>query len=414
MSTVDAKTPGISGPGHIGWHLQDEADMSVRDPREPAAAEGPGTRHVPDGDRPLLDARRPARRADERSTRSSSTRADVVGFDTYPVEGRCSLAQIDNVYWMQREIVSLTRRQADLPVDRGRPDGALPRERQDPTPAVVRAETWLAIAGGARGIGYFPDWWEETIRSEVRLTNREILALAPALLSPVAKANWSTESPVRIGARRYNGATYVIAVEHVDLGGDRGLLGARTRRSRAARLPRRPNRQAARRPRDGQAPRPRRRDVRRPAAAAGRQLPRATVGAMRSALALVAVLLGVVVLSSSAIGAESAPAARPARHDVRRLDRRLAQRTSPTRGSSSARALDLRLELAPCRKLVPVGCAYQGCSPAVGARHREVVVARRSSATSSSSPSATTTRRTTTRRTWRRWPTRSSIAGSRT
>ena len=42
--------------------------------------------------------------------------------------------------------------------------------------------------------------------------NREILALAPALLSPVTKANWSTESPVRIGARRYNGATYVIAV----------------------------------------------------------------------------------------------------------------------------------------------------------------------------------------------------------
>ena len=42
--------------------------------------------------------------------------------------------------------------------------------------------------------------------------NREILALAPALLAPVAKANWSTENPVRIGARRYNGATYVIAV----------------------------------------------------------------------------------------------------------------------------------------------------------------------------------------------------------
>ena len=35
------------------------------------------------------------------------------------------------------------------------------RENEDPTPtpAVVHAETWLAIAGGARGIGYFPDWW---------------------------------------------------------------------------------------------------------------------------------------------------------------------------------------------------------------------------------------------------------------
>ena len=53
----------------------------------------------------------------------------MIGFDTYPVEVRCSIAQIDNVYWMQRELVSLTARQADVPVDRGRPDGALPRER---------------------------------------------------------------------------------------------------------------------------------------------------------------------------------------------------------------------------------------------------------------------------------------------
>jgi hypothetical protein len=86
------------------------------------------------------------------------------------------------------------------------------RENEDPTPTIVRAETWLAIAGGARGIGYFPDWWEETIRNEVRLTNREILSLAPALLAPVTRVSWSTASPVRIGARRYNGATYVIAV----------------------------------------------------------------------------------------------------------------------------------------------------------------------------------------------------------
>jgi hypothetical protein len=85
-------------------------------------------------------------------------------------------------------------------------------ENEDPTPAVVRAETWLAIAGGARGIGYFPDWWVPEIRSEVRLVNREIVALAPALLSPVVRSSWSVESPVRVGARRYNGATYVIAV----------------------------------------------------------------------------------------------------------------------------------------------------------------------------------------------------------
>ena len=65
------------------------------------------------------------------------------------------------------------------------------RTNQDPTPTVVRAETWLAIAGGARGIGYFPDWWEESIRNEVRLTNREILALAPPSCPPSRRSNWS-------------------------------------------------------------------------------------------------------------------------------------------------------------------------------------------------------------------------------
>ena len=135
----------------------------------------------------------------------------MIGFDTYPVEVRCTVAQIDNVYWMQRELVALTRGKPTFQwIEAGPMEHC--RQNEDPTPTIVRAETWLAIAGGARGIGYFPDWWEESIRNEVRLVNREILALAPALLAPVTKANWSTENPVRIGARRYNGATYVIAV----------------------------------------------------------------------------------------------------------------------------------------------------------------------------------------------------------
>jgi hypothetical protein len=137
-------------------------------------------------------------------------RADVVGFDTYPVEGRCKIEEIDNVYWMQREIVALTGGKPTFQwIEAGPMEHC--RENVDPTPEVVRAETWLAIAGGARGIGYFPDWWVETIRSEVRQTNREILALAPALLSPSVRVNWSTESPVRVAVRRYNGATYIIA-----------------------------------------------------------------------------------------------------------------------------------------------------------------------------------------------------------
>jgi len=209
MSTVDASTPGISGPGLVGWHLPDEADMSVRVPANLPRPQGQGrvtfltvTDH--------FSQRAAAHDSGREIYNEFFARADVIGFDTYPVEGRCKPEQIDNVYWMQREIASLARGKPTFQwIEAGPMEHC--RDNVDPTPAVVRAETWLAIAGGAKGIGYFPDWWEETIRNEVRLTNREILALAPALLSPAVKANWSADGPVRIAARRYNGATYVIA-----------------------------------------------------------------------------------------------------------------------------------------------------------------------------------------------------------
>ncbi len=82
----------------------------------------------------------------------------------------------------------------------------------DPTPAMVRGETWLAIAAGAVGIGYFPDIWPEAIRGEVAKLNQEIVALAPALLGEQGGASGSSRSPVKIGARKHNGALYIIAV----------------------------------------------------------------------------------------------------------------------------------------------------------------------------------------------------------
>jgi hypothetical protein len=210
MSTVDAKTPGVSGPGVVGWHLPDEADVSVGRAETLPRPKATGrvtfltlTDHFSERAAPPPNGKSiyPA----------FFERADVIGFDTYPVEVRCSLAQIDNVYWMQRELIALTGGKPTFQwIEAGPMEHC--RQNEDPTPAVVRAETWLAIAGGARGIGYFPDWWVEEIRAEVRLTNREILALAPALLAPIAQASWSAGGPVRIGARRYNGATYVIAV----------------------------------------------------------------------------------------------------------------------------------------------------------------------------------------------------------
>jgi len=210
MSTVSASTPGIQGPGLVGWHLPDEADASVARTDDLPQPKANGrvtfltlTDHFSERAAPLPNGKT--------IYPGLFARADVVGFDTYPIEGRCSLAQLDNVYWMQRELAGLTGGKPTFQwIEAGPMEHC--RENADPTPTTVRAETWLAIAGGARAIGYFPDWWVDDIRTEVRQTNREIVALAPALLSPNADVSWSADGPVRIAAHRYNGALYVVAV----------------------------------------------------------------------------------------------------------------------------------------------------------------------------------------------------------
>ena len=77
----------------------------------------------------------------------------------------------------------------------------------------VRAETWLAIAAGARGIGYFPDVWEQPIRDTITSINRDIVSLVARAArhrrAGASSAPWST---IRAGVRRHNGAVYVIAV----------------------------------------------------------------------------------------------------------------------------------------------------------------------------------------------------------
>jgi hypothetical protein len=208
-STVDASTPGISGPGLIGWHLPDEADVSVGDASKlPTPAAGGRVTFLTLTDHFSSHAAPPPN--GKSIYPDFISKADVIGFDTYPLEVRCSISQIDNVYWMQRELVQLAKGKPTFQWIEAGPMEHCPGV--NPTPTDVQAETWLAIAGGARGIGYFPDYWAEDIRNLVTSTNRDIAALAPALLDQVVSATWSTATPIRVGVRRHNGAVYVIAV----------------------------------------------------------------------------------------------------------------------------------------------------------------------------------------------------------
>lgn len=136
--------------------------------------------------------------------------ADVLGFDLYPLQNWCRTDALGAVYDAQRELVELAA---------GKPTfqwiEARDMDCSDPaltvTPQTLRAETWLAIAGGAHGIGYFPHSWNVEVGDEISRERRELDALGPALLEPAIAAT-TTSPQVKVGARERNGAVYVIVV----------------------------------------------------------------------------------------------------------------------------------------------------------------------------------------------------------
>jgi hypothetical protein len=216
-SIVNAANAAADGQGVIGWYYPDEwdaflqstvtrqeLDKSIPPPQSGRISFLTLTNHFYSLASPL-----PQGKGMYPLLMSIS---DVVGFDLYPLQVWCRPA-FGDVMDAQRELHTTSG---------GKPTfqwiEAAPMEQQcrkqkqlDPTPATVRAETWLAIAGGAAAIGYFPNHWSAPIGEEITRTNREIKALSQALLAPAANA--TSDSPsVRVSARTLNGATYVIAV----------------------------------------------------------------------------------------------------------------------------------------------------------------------------------------------------------
>ncbi len=204
------------GPGVIGWHLRDEADLYVRPkslPLLPRSTKGKRvafltlTSHFWPGAAPgpLPRSLYPAMIA----------RADVVGFTLYPLSSWCRRA-FGAVLGAQQFLVSLAAGKPTFQWIEAAPMGDSPcyrNGRYTPTAGTVRAETWLAIVGGAKGIGYFPADWDPQVKAEVTRLNQQISALAPALLSPDIPAfSAPATGPIKVTARTYNGATYVFAV----------------------------------------------------------------------------------------------------------------------------------------------------------------------------------------------------------
>ena len=220
ISTVDAKTPGhlrarpprLAPPGR-GGRLRRRRRASSRSRRATGASRSSRS--------PTTSRSAPRRRRTGRDIYPGFfDSADVIGFDTYPVEVRCSLAQIDNVYWMQRELVAADR--AASRRSSGSRPGPMEHCSDEPgSDARRRARRDLArdrrrrprdrllprLVGGGHP--------ERGAPGEPRDPRAR-----PGAPRAGRKATFSTESPVRVGARKYNGATLRHRGEHLDLADD--------------------------------------------------------------------------------------------------------------------------------------------------------------------------------------------------
>jgi hypothetical protein len=221
-SIVDSENANATGRGVIGWYFPDEWDAFL-------------TSNVKRADlQDDIPSARPGRISFLTLTNHFYSRAaplphgkgmypvlfqipDVLGFDLYPLQVWCRPA-FGDVFDAQQELHSLSGGKPTFQwIEVARMEQPCRKHSElDPTPATVRAETWLSIAGGANAVGYFPNQWSDAIGVEVTRANREIKALTQALLAPTINAS-SDNSTVRVSARSLNGALYVIAVNTSDM-----------------------------------------------------------------------------------------------------------------------------------------------------------------------------------------------------
>jgi hypothetical protein len=209
-STAVAGGSTGSGPGLIGWFQFDEPDGSNL-----AASSLPGpppgvpglsfltlTNHFYSGAAPLPWGRG--------MYPSLIAGADVIGFDLYPLQEWCRPNRMADVFLAQKELVALAGSKPTfqwIEAD----DWKCPGGATAVTPATVRAESWLAIAGGAHGLGYWPAEWPSAIAHTIAGVARDVARLGPVVYAPSQPASDDNEL-VRISARTYGGAEYVFAV----------------------------------------------------------------------------------------------------------------------------------------------------------------------------------------------------------
>jgi hypothetical protein len=151
--------------------------------------------------------------------------ADFPGFDIYPIYGWC---QPSWIWWEASATQEWNTTYSPVKPNYSWIEAASTSSQWCTGRGVydyeVRAEVWMTIANGSKGIGYFTHSWsptysqfrvDSTVQTEMTRTNRQVTNFSQPLLGQAASVTQQTVSGagnVDFVARQYDGATYVFAV----------------------------------------------------------------------------------------------------------------------------------------------------------------------------------------------------------
>ena len=141
-------------------------------------------------------------------------KADMIGFDLYPLQSWCRPERLVDVYFSQRELVGLAQ---GKPTFQWIEAAGMTCPHDGPTavtPETVRAESWLAIAGGAKGLGFFPPAaWTGDVGEAIADVTSTVDRIEPLLVAPETLVNVDpSEGLVKAGARLLGSRLAVVAV----------------------------------------------------------------------------------------------------------------------------------------------------------------------------------------------------------
>jgi hypothetical protein len=209
-------------PG-AGWYLPDEPDALGLTGSELPQPTAPGKLRFVNFSQHFYSGQALIRPGYDKSeyTRLAAA-ADVVGFDLYPIVKFCGRIPLLDVYRTQRELTTIYApgKPTFQWIETGSMTGECPGIPV--TPEIANAEAWLAVAGGAVGIGWFTSGWDtgvwnrwevsDAMLTQIAATDTQLQSLAPVLLSPVGTVASPVGPSVAASSRTLGRSLYVIAV----------------------------------------------------------------------------------------------------------------------------------------------------------------------------------------------------------